>query len=142
MNAAPSLHPSPRTLEVESLDSFDRLVEAGRPDHARLARAIAGPARTDGAAGRPLDVQGAIFLGCTFDDGVEDSLRSRGALIFPRLETVPFNPYRGQLYTPQELYCGHRRLPVRGHPRRAGVPVEHPARPAAPPGRHAGRCPA
>ena len=28
MNAAHSLHPSPRTLEVESLESFDRLVAA------------------------------------------------------------------------------------------------------------------
>jgi predicted Rossmann-fold nucleotide-binding protein len=53
-----------------------------------------------------MDAQGAIFLGCTFDDGVEDSLRGRGALIFPRMESVPFNPYRGQLYSPQELYSG------------------------------------
>ena len=29
MSAARSLHPSPRTLEVETLDSFDRLVAAG-----------------------------------------------------------------------------------------------------------------
>ena len=37
---------------------------------------------------------------------MEDSLRGRGALIFPKLEAVPFNPYRGRLYTPQELYAG------------------------------------
>ena len=37
---------------------------------------------------------------------MEESLRGRGALIFPKLEKVPFNPYRGQLYTPQELYAG------------------------------------
>jgi predicted Rossmann-fold nucleotide-binding protein len=53
-----------------------------------------------------MDAQGAVFLGCTFDDGVENSLRGRGALIFPRLDGVPFNPYRGQLYSPQELYAG------------------------------------
>ena len=53
-----------------------------------------------------LHAQGGIFLGCTFDAGVEESLRSRGALIFPKLEAVPFNPYRGRLYTPQELYAG------------------------------------
>ncbi|MCU1521299.1 MAG: Rossmann fold nucleotide-binding protein, partial [Arthrobacter sp.] len=29
MNAVPSLHPSPRTLEVESLAGFDRLLAAG-----------------------------------------------------------------------------------------------------------------
>ena len=105
MNAAGSLHPSPRTLEVESLDSFDRLVSAGaRSMHAWHAQSLDLRGRTAPLAA--LDVQGAIFLGCTFDDGVEDALRSRGALIFPRLEALPFNPYRGQLYSPQELYAG------------------------------------
>ena len=53
---------------------------------------------------RALDPQGAIFLGCTFDDGVEESLRRRGALIFPQLHNVPFNPYRSSVYTASELY--------------------------------------
>lgn len=105
MSAARSLHPSPRTLEVESLASFDRLVAAGAHSmHGWHAQSL------DLRGRRPtlemMDVQGAIFLGCTFDEGVEDSLRSRGALIFPRLEEVPFDPYRGGLYSPQELYAG------------------------------------
>ena len=54
---------------------------------------------------KALDPQGAIFLGCTFDDGVEESLRSRGALIFPKLHNVPFNPYRSSVYTADELYA-------------------------------------
>ncbi|BCW65943.1 hypothetical protein NicSoilB4_07060 [Arthrobacter sp. NicSoilB4] len=105
MSAARSLHPSPRTLEVESLDSFDRLVAAG-------SRSMQGwHAQSLDLRGRraqleAMRAQGGIFLGCTFDPGVEDSLRSRGALIFPKLEAVPFNPYRGRLYTPQELYEG------------------------------------
>lgn len=105
MSAARSLHPSPRTLEVESLDNFDRLVAAG-------ARSMQGwhaqslDLRGRAAQLEAMQAQGGIFLGCTFDAGVEDSLRSRGALIFPKLEAVPFNPYRGRLYTPQELYEG------------------------------------
>ncbi|ABM07145.1 conserved hypothetical protein [Paenarthrobacter aurescens TC1] len=55
---------------------------------------------------KALNPQGAIFLGCTFDDGVEESLRRRGALIFPKLHNVPFNPYRGGVYTASELYEG------------------------------------
>ncbi|QCB98661.1 Rossmann fold nucleotide-binding protein [Arthrobacter sp. PAMC25564] len=105
MSAARSLHPSPRTLEVESLDSFDRLVAAGaRSMHGWHAQSLDLRGRSAPLAA--LDVQGAIFLGCTFDAGVEGALRSRGALIFPRLEDVPFNPYRGQLYSPKELYAG------------------------------------
>ena len=105
MSAASSLHPSPRTLEVDSLDSFDRLVAAG-------ARTMQGwHAQSLDLRGRAaqlaaMNPQGGIFLGCTFDDGVEDLLRSGGALIFPKLEAVPFNPYRARLYTPQELYEG------------------------------------
>ena len=105
MSFARSLHPSPRTLEVESLAGFDRSVAAGaRSMHGWHVQSLDLRGRRDQLAA--LDVQGAIFLGCTFDDGVEHSLRSRGALIFPRLESVPFNPYRGQLYSPQELYAG------------------------------------
>ncbi|MEC5181496.1 LOG family protein [Arthrobacter sp. CG_A4] len=105
MTAARSLHPSPRTLEVESLDSFDRLNAAGaRTMHGWHVQSLDLRGRTPQL--EAMQAQGAIFLGCTFDDGVEDTLRSRGALIFPRLETMPFNPYRGQLYTPHELYEG------------------------------------
>ncbi|MGO4491708.1 LOG family protein [Arthrobacter sp. 2YAF22_2] len=105
MSAARSLHPSPRTLEVESLGSFDRLVAAGaRSMHGWHLQSLDLSGR--GGSLESLDVAGAIFLGCSFDDGVEDSLRGRGALIFPKLEAVPFDPYRGRLYTPQELYAG------------------------------------
>lgn len=105
MNAARSLHPSPRTLEVESLAGFDRLVAAGaRSMHGWHVQSL--DLRGRRAQLEALEAQGAVFLGCRFDDGVEDLLRGRGALIFPRLTAVPFNPYRGQLYTPQELYSG------------------------------------
>lgn len=105
MNPSGGLTPSPRTLEVESLASFDRLVAAGavamRGWHAQSL-----DLRGRKAALAALDVEGAIFLGCTFDPGVEDALRHRGALIFPRLAGVPFDAYRARLYTPQELYAG------------------------------------
>lgn len=100
-----NLGPAPHSLEVEDLDSFDRMVAAGA---VRLRRwhAQSLDLRGRSAALAGLDVEGAIFLGCTFDEGMEASLRSRGALIFPRLEGVPFNPYRSSLYTPAELYAG------------------------------------
>jgi predicted Rossmann-fold nucleotide-binding protein len=105
MNLSGSLGPSPRTLEVESIESFDRLVGEGAVAmHGWHAQSLDLRGRT--AALDSLDVEGAIFLGCTFDSGVEERLRRRGALIFPRLQGVPFNPYRSSLYTPQELYDG------------------------------------
>ncbi|HEY8701347.1 MAG TPA: Rossmann fold nucleotide-binding protein [Arthrobacter sp.] len=105
MNPSGNLGHSPRTLDVESLESFDRLVNAGAVEM-RAWHAQSIDLRGRSAALDVLDVEGAIFLGCTFDPGVEDRLRRRGALIFPRLEGVPFDAYRARLYTPQELYAG------------------------------------
>lgn len=105
MNLSGNLGPNPHSLEVEDLESFDRLVSAGAVHlqgwHAQSLDLRGRSAVLDG-----LDVAGALFMGCTFDDGVEDGLRRRGALIFPRLAGVPFNPYRSTLYTPGELYAG------------------------------------
>ena len=105
MNLSGNVGPHPHNLEVQDLDSFDQLVSAGAVDmRGWHAQSLDLRGRTD--ALQRLHVEGAIFLGCTFDDGVEDLLRRRGALIFPRLETVPFNPYRAALYSPGELYAG------------------------------------
>jgi predicted Rossmann-fold nucleotide-binding protein len=48
----------------------------------------------------------AVFLGCRFDSGVEAALTAAGALVFPALPDLPFDPYRGGLYSPAELYAG------------------------------------
>lgn len=105
MNPSGGLAPSPRTLEVESLEAFDRLVAAGAVAmHGWHAQSLDLRGRKE--ALETLDVEGAVFLGCTFGQGVEEGLRRRGALIFPRLQGVPFDPYRARLYTPQELYAG------------------------------------
>ena len=104
MNAAGSLSPSPRTLEVESLDSFDRLVTAGAGAmHGWHAQSLDLRGRT--APLRPW-TRRARSSSAAPSTTAWRTLRSRGALIFPRMEAVPFNPYRGQLYTPQELYAG------------------------------------
>lgn len=68
MNLSGSLGPSPRTLEVESLDSFDRLVAAGAVAmHGWHAQSL--DLRGRKGALDALDVEGAIFLGCTFGPG-------------------------------------------------------------------------
>ena len=47
-------------------------------------------------------------VGCSWAAGstpaVEDRLRAAGALLFPRLPDLPFDPYRARLYDAAELY--------------------------------------
>lgn len=92
-------------IDVDSLDEFDHRLALG-------ARSLSGW-RLQGLDLRGRDeeltgmrVSGATFLGCTFDDGVEDSVRSAGAVVFPVLPHLPVDPYRGSLYRPGDLYDG------------------------------------
>jgi len=52
-------------------------------------------------------VAGAVFLGCTFPSlAFQERLREGGALVFPKLPRLPYNPYRPDLYTREELMEG------------------------------------
>ena len=52
------------------------------------------------------DVRNAVFLGCQLDAPALVDLVSRGALVFPRLEGLPYEPWRTTLYSPDELFRG------------------------------------
>lgn len=58
---------------------------------------------------RGADVTGAVFLGCGLRQADASALARRGALVFPRLPDLPFDPYRPLLYTPSDLYAGLER---------------------------------
>ncbi|MBR9758703.1 hypothetical protein GYB43_00175 [bacterium] len=54
-----------------------------------------------------LECEGAIFLGCQFPEELSIcDLQGRGALVFPEFKELPFNPYRPELYTREELMEG------------------------------------
>jgi predicted Rossmann-fold nucleotide-binding protein len=95
-------------IEIESLEELDRAVARAR----KGSRSMSGwevqdldlTGREDDLAG--LDASGALFLGCAFSDGTAEQLRAGGALLFPSVPDVPFDPWRARLYTPAELYDG------------------------------------
>lgn len=51
--------------------------------------------------------RGAVLLGCRLPPGATAALSTAGALVFPELPDLPFEPYRPQLYTVEELYDGY-----------------------------------
>jgi len=91
-----------RTVEIESLEEFDA--------HIVHTDSLAGwfIQSVDLTDRRPaldkVQVAGAVFLGCAMDEATETSLRARGALLFPRLDGLPFDPYRSRLYDAAELF--------------------------------------
>src|SRR3954452_7069514 len=94
-----------RLVDVDTLEQFDQLVAAGADSMAgwrleNLDLTGRGPQL------RRLHARGALFLGCELSPADEASLRDRGALLFPDVPDVPFDPYRATLYSPAELYAG------------------------------------
>jgi predicted Rossmann-fold nucleotide-binding protein len=91
-------------VEIESLAAFEQHLVAGKS----LANVILqGLDLMD--QGRVLaraDLTGTVFLGCLLDKETLAAVGARGALIFPPFSGLPYSPYRGQLYTPEELYAG------------------------------------
>ena len=95
-------------IEIESLEEFDRAAT-----RAAAGKRSMGSWQVQGLdlTGRDevlleLDPRGALFLGCTITESTADHLRSGGALLFPAVPDVPFDPWRAQLYTAAELYAG------------------------------------
>ncbi|MFJ9830834.1 LOG family protein [Streptomyces sp. NPDC101169] len=89
--------------EIESLAEFDEVVAA----HGTLTRfrvqAVDLTARTDELLAA--DTAGAVFLGCPMEPEAAAHVRSAGALVFPPIPGLPFDPYRGFAYTPDELFA-------------------------------------
>ena len=51
----------------------------------------------------------ALFFGCRFPSGVTDRLTALGAAVLSPLTSLPFEPYRRDLYRYDELTAGHER---------------------------------
>lgn len=88
--------------EIESLAEFDKVVS----EHGSLARfrvqAVDLTDRTDALLA--VDTTGSVFLGCPMDPEAAARVRAAGALVFPPIPGLPFDPYRGLLYSPDELF--------------------------------------
>ncbi|GEL95986.1 LOG family protein [Cellulomonas composti] len=97
-----------QTIELESLAELDdhlaeTLHRLGRPSlRGAMVQSVDLSGRSSVLA--ECDVAGAVLLGCALADDVESELRARGALVFPMLPDLPFNPYRSTLYDADALF--------------------------------------
>jgi hypothetical protein len=49
-------------------------------------------------------LRGCVFLGCTMTPELAPRVARYGCLLFPPIAGYPYNPFRGELYTPDELF--------------------------------------
>ncbi|OKI07219.1 Rossmann fold nucleotide-binding protein [Streptomyces sp. CB02923] len=89
--------------EIESLVAFDRVLAGGGLRGFRV-QSVDLTGRTSALLGTP--VSDAVFLGCRMEPEAAASVRAGGALVFPPVPDLPFDPYRGSLYTSDELFEG------------------------------------
>ncbi|MEA5053843.1 MAG: LOG family protein [Propionicimonas sp.] len=102
----PERHPS-RLAQDGVLESLDELRA-----HLRATGSLADCSiqavdlRGETTALLAAEVRNAVFLGCILEPEIQYRLQAAGALFFPRLPDLPFDPYRAALYRPDELYHG------------------------------------
>ncbi|MDL2079272.1 LOG family protein [Streptomyces sp. GXMU-J15] len=99
--------------EIETLQEFDATVSARGTLSGYRIQAVDLTDRTRELLGT--DTTGAIFLGCRMRENAAAKVRADGAMVFPPVPELPFDPYRGLLYTPDELFTdlakGYDRTP-------------------------------
>lgn len=92
-------------VEIESVAQFDQLVAAGAT--AMSGWRVQSVDLTDRTTALlRLDPAGSLFLGDRLAPEAEEWIRGGGGLIFPNIPSLPFDPYRGSLYSAEELYAG------------------------------------
>ncbi|MFJ9854318.1 LOG family protein [Streptomyces sp. NPDC101150] len=89
--------------EIESLAEFDRVATSGSLAGHRI-QSLDLTDRT--FALLSTDTTETVFLGCAMEPDAAAKVRAGGALVFPPIPNLPFDPYRGSLYGPDELFEG------------------------------------
>ncbi|MFJ8110826.1 LOG family protein [Streptomyces sp. NPDC096132] len=88
--------------EIESLAEFDEVIrDFGTLSPFRI-QSVDLTDRTDVLLA--LDTSAALFLGCPMAPDAAAKARASGALVFPPVPGLSFDPYRGFVYTPDELF--------------------------------------
>ena len=90
--------------EIHSLEDFDAIVERGSSLDGVIVQGVDLSSRSEVIAALPCG--GATFLGCSLGAVGIQAVVAGGAAVFPSLPSVPFNPYRPQLYQQGELLEG------------------------------------
>jgi predicted Rossmann-fold nucleotide-binding protein len=93
-------------VEFETLDELETHLDAGRPLEHAVFQSLDLTSHVERLRERSL--HGAVLLGCQMPPDLVQHAVNSGALLFPRIDGVPYNPYRAHLYTPEALLGAYR----------------------------------
>ncbi len=90
--------------EINDAAELARVLDAGEPLAEVVIRGL--DLRTGAAPLIERSLEGTVLLGCLLEP--HDLARAviAGALVFPPLPQLPYQPWRASLYTPEELFAG------------------------------------
>jgi predicted Rossmann-fold nucleotide-binding protein len=91
-------------IELETIDAFERHLRSGAPFSNVVIQGLDLRGFTRELSSAPL--AGAAFMGCQLEQEALQAALAHGAMVFPPFLGLPYVPYRGSLYTPEELYAG------------------------------------
>lgn len=100
----PPSPPPGHAREIHTLDEFDAAL--ARPGGLAGQRVQSVDLTDRTSALLSASTADTVFLGCPMRPEATAKVRSDGALVFPPVPGLPFDPYRNRLYTPDELYEG------------------------------------
>lgn len=89
--------------EIETIEEFDQVILGGTLSGYRI-QSVDLTGRT--LALLSTDTSETVFLGCPMEPDATAKIRTDGAMVFPPVPHLPFDPYRGLLYTPEHLFEG------------------------------------
>ena len=92
-------------IEIDSQAALDALLDDEQPLVDVVFQGLDLTEASDALRLRSMS-RGVVFLGCAMTPALREQAVAQGALIFPQIEGLPFHPYRGALYTVEELYAG------------------------------------
>ncbi|MDT9690934.1 Rossmann fold nucleotide-binding protein [Streptomyces sp. P9(2023)] len=87
--------------EIHTPAEFDEVITRGSLSGHRI-QSVDLTDRTFALLSTP--TAGAVFLGCELQPEAAAKVRADGALVFPPVPDLPFDPYRAHLYSPAELF--------------------------------------
>lgn len=90
--------------EIETIQELLQVMEESGDLRGFAIQGIAIDIVQDRLLADGVNTEGAYFLGCPMTPYLRDELEARGAMIFPVMSDLPYNPYRPFLYSKEELY--------------------------------------